>query len=435
MKKPNIIRNAAICSILTVSLLCGCADASSTNSAGNSEHQENKETQMTTEENKENVPDKATINTDFNRTLIDFVNNAGFADQNYMVSPTSFRAALALAVAGADTETKAELIHAMGFNDMDEVNAWYSSVTEIISDFDSDLSDRKANFKEEKKWLPDDAQEPDGALIMLNSIWNNTDRNGRFGKDYLKYVKENYSAEANDVTSKNITDKVNKWVNDGTKGLIPYISDDLSYANAVLVNTLYLKSSWINCFEDYCTSSGTFTTLGGEKVQKDFMKQQERFRYYEDGNGKLVVLPLNGGIDAIFVLGDITDIQSVLAKANYEEVIVQLPKFDVETSLSEQELIHYLNEQGARLAFTPDADFSVMCPDTSWLISDIIQKTRIKVDESGLEAAAATAIIAVEGAIFEEFKPKEFIADEPFKFYICAGDNDSEMLFCGQIVE
>ncbi len=56
-------------------------------------------------------------------------------------------------------------------------------------------------------------------------------------------------------------------------------------------------------------------------------------------------------------------------------------------------------------------------------------------DESGLEAAAATAIIAVEGAIFEEFKPKEFIADEPFKFYICAGDNDSEMLFCGQIVE
>ncbi len=360
MKKPNIIRNAAICSILTVSLLCGCADASSTNSAGNSEHQENKETQMTTEENKENVPDKATINTDFNRTLIDFVNNAGFADQNYMVSPTSFRAALALAVAGADTETKAELIHAMGFNDMDEVNAWYSSVTEIISDFDSDLSDRKANFKEEKKWLPDDAQEPDGALIMLNSIWNNTDRNGRFGKDYLKYVKENYSAEANDVTSKNITDKVNKWVNDGTKGLIPYISDDLSYANAVLVNTLYLKSSWINCFEDYCTSSGTFTTLSGEKVQKDFMKQQERFRYYEDSNGKLVVLPLNGGIDAIFVLGDVTDIQSALSKAKYDEVIVQLPKFDVETSFSEQELIHYLNEQGARLAFTPDADFSVM---------------------------------------------------------------------------
>ena len=270
---------------------------------------------------------------------------------------------------------------------------------------------------------------------MLNSIWNNTELNGRFGKDYLEYVKKNYSAEANDVTSKDITQKVNSWVNDGTNGLIPTISNDLSYANAVLVNTLYLKSSWINCFEDYCTSSGTFTTLGGEKVQKDFMKQQEHFRYYEDSKGKLVVLPLNGGIDAIFVLGDITDLQSALSKTSYEDVIVQLPKFEVETSLSKNELIDFLKEQGAALAFTNDADFSVMCPDTAWLISDIIQKTKIKVDEDGLEAAAATAIIAVEGAALEEIMPKEFIANEPFKFFICAGDEDCEMLFCGQIVE
>ena len=428
MKKVIKIRNAVICSILAVSLLSGCSASSTDTSV-------DKETQMTNEDKNDSVLDKEILNSDFDKTLIDFVNNAGFADKNYMVSPTSFRAALALAVAGADTETKDELIHAMGFNNMDEVNAWYNSVTEIISDFDSDISARKADFKEEKKWLPDDAKEPEGALIMLNSIWNNTDLNGKFGKDYLKYVKKNYSAEANDVTSKNITDKVNKWVNNGTNGLIPSISNDLSKANAVLVNTLYLKSAWTNCFEDYCTSSDTFTTLSGDKVEKDFMKQQEYFRYYEDSNGKLVVLPLNGGIDAIFTLGDITDIQAALKKADYDDVLVHLPKFDVETSFDQNEFIDYLNQQGAVLAFTQDADFSVMCPDTAWLISDIIQKTRIKVDEDGLEAAAATAIIAVEGAMFEESKPKEFIANEPFKFYICAGDDDSEMLFCGQIVE
>ena len=432
MKKLIKIRNAAICAVLAASMLSGCAEAKSTSN----DTSVSKETQiMPSEDKNESTYNKDIVTTEFDKTLIDFVNNAGFADQNYMVSPTSFRAALALAVAGADTQTKEELFHAMGFNDMDEVNAWYNSVTEIISDFDSDISAIKANFEEEKEWLPDDAQEPDGALIMLNSIWNNTELNGRFGKDYLEYVKKNYSAEANDVTSKDITEKVNSWVNDGTNGLIPTISNDLSYANAVLVNTLYLKSSWINCFEDYCTSSGTFTTLGGEKVQKDFMKQQEHFRYYEDSKGKLVVLPLNGGIDAIFVLGDITDLQSALSKTSYEDVIVQLPKFEVETSLSKNELIDFLKEQGAALAFTNDADFSVMCPDTAWLISDIIQKTKIKVDEDGLEAAAATAIIAVEGAALEEIKPKEFIANEPFKFFICAGDEDCEMLFCGQIVE
>ena len=114
---------------------------------------------------------------------------------------------------------------------------------------------------------------------------------------------------------------------------------------------------------------------------------------------------------------------------------MKLPKFDVETSFSQNEFIDYLKEAGAELAFTQDADFSVMCPDTSWLISDIIQKTRIKIDEDGIEAAAATVIMMTEGAFFEEVTPKEFIADKPFKFYICGGADDSEMLFCGQIAE
>jgi serpin B len=122
-------------------------------------------------------------------------------------------------------------------------------------------------------------------------------------------------------------------------------------------------------------------------------------------------------------------------KAYSDEVIVKLPKFDIETSFSENEFIAFLQSRGAGLAFTQDADFSVMCPDTSWLISDIIQKTRIKIDEDGLEAAAATAIMMTECALVEESKPREFIADQPFKFYICDGENDSEILFAGQVVE
>ncbi len=432
MKKTNKIKSAAICSILAISMLCGCSVSGSVSPEKNPGEGQ---MQMTEPETNQNQTASNAVNTDFNKTLIEFVENSGFSDKNYMVSPTSFRAALALAVAGADTKTKEELIHSMGFKDMDEVNEWYTTVTDMISDFEQDIATEKQNFKEEKKWLPDDAKEPDGALVMLNSIWNNTDLNGKFGKEYLKYVKKNYNAEANNVNSKNITEKVNKWVNNGTNGLIPSISNDLSNANAVLVNTLYLKSSWFDSFEEYNTSSDTFTTISGEKVQKEFMNQTERFRFYEDDNGKLIVLPLHGGVDAVFVLGSITDMHEALNKAEYEEVIVKLPKFDVETSFSQNEFIDYLKEQGAELAFTEDADFSVMCPDTSWYISDIIQKTRIKVNEDGIEAAAATAIMMTEGAFFEENTPKEFIADKPFKFYICAGSNDSEMLFCGQLVE
>ncbi len=448
MKKMINGRNLAICSVLTASMLTGCANISSNGQVAHTGDEmvqtisvEEDDKTLTENGNEtEKIEDEpAMVNTkiteDFDKELMEFVEESGFAEQNYMVSPTSFRAALALAVAGADTETKEELIRAMGFNDMDEVNAWYASVSHIIEDFDTDIRAAVKDYNQNKEWYPDDTEKPEGALILLNSIWHNSDRNGKFGKEYVNYVEKNYAAAAYEENAAKITGEVNNWVKKGTNGLIPSISDDLSGANAVLVNTLYLKSSWVNCFESYATSTGTFTTAKGEKVEKEFMNQKERFRFYEDAKGKLIVLPLKGGVDAVFVLGDVGDVNKALEKAYYEDVIVKLPKFDVESSFNQKEFIQFLRERGAGLAFIEDADFSVMCPDTPWMIDDIIQKTRIKVNEDGLEAAAATAILMVDGALPIETKPKEFIADQPFKFYICAGEDDSEVLFCGQVVE
>lgn len=376
-----------------------------------------------------------TATSEFDKALMDFVESQGYEDENYMVSPTSFRAAMALCIAGADTETKEELIRAMGFESMEEVNAWYGSVLDISESFDDIIKEDKKNFKKNREYYSDDAVAPDGALVILNSIWNNTDKNGKFSSDYLNYVESYYSAEAHDVKAKDITDKVNSYVNDGTRGLIPYVSSDLSKASSVLVNTIYLKSAWLNSFNAYATKEGTFTTSKGEQVTKDFMGQQERFKFYEDEKGKLVVLPLSGGLYAIAVLGDIDDINAALDKAEYQEVYVKLPKFDVETDMSNGEFVEFLKTRGAELAFDDDADFSVMCPDTSWQVSGIIQKTNVKIDEEGLEAAAATAIMMEATAAQDEEEPKEFIADEPFKFFICGGYNSREVLFCGHIVE
>ena len=76
-----------------------------------------------------------------------------------------------------------------------------------------------------------------------------------------------------------------------------------------------------------------------------------------------------------------------------------------------------------------------MSDDMSVFISDIIQKTKIKVDEEGIEAAAATAIMMTEGAFLEQPEVKEFTADEPFKFMILTASEEPELLFYGQIVE
>ena len=214
-----------------------------------------------------------------------------------------------------------------------------------------------------------------------------------------------------------------------TNGLIPSISNDLSYADLVLVNTLYLRAGWVNSFEDYATKEGDFTTISGDVVKKDFMHQQNHFRYYEDENGKFVILPMNGGINAVFILGEVDDVAGKIASAVPEEVNVSLPKFEAETSLSNSELVDFCKERGAADAFTVNADFSLMSDDMSVFISDIIQKTKIKVDEEGIEAAAATAIMMTEGAMLEQPEVKEFTADEPFKFMILTDAEEPELLF------
>ena len=66
----------------------------------------------------------------------------------------------------------------------------------------------------------------------------------------------------------------------------------------------------------------------------------------------------------------------------------------------------------------------------------IIQKTRIKLDEEGVEAAAVTFIGMDEKGLAVPNEPKVFNADRPFSFYIYATCNDTTaMMFAGEIVE
>ena len=437
MKKRII---SAILSVLVVSgIISGC---------GNTKTQGN--TQVVFQEDGISTPDENTadatntpisdipevdINMDFNSSLIDFIEKYGFADKNYLISPTSFRAALALTVSGADNETKDELLKAMGFNSMDELISWYEGVTASVDSYNNWLKNAQDEFNEYRDYYEDDAQAPDGAFDLENSIWRNTKSSGKLSKKYIEYVKETFGATAENVSEKKITDTVNSWINENTNGLIPSISNDLSYADLILVNTLYLRTSWVNDFFEPATQEGNFRTLSGETAKKDFMSQQDKFRYYEDKNGKFVVLPMNGGINAVFILGEVDDVVSKIANASIEEVAVKLPKFELETSFSENQLIDFCKARGAGQAFTLDADFSLMSDDMQLFISDIIQKTKIKVDEKGIEAAAATAVIMTESCALEEPEVKEFFANQPFKYMILTDSDSPELLFYGQLVE
>jgi serpin B len=301
----------------------------------------------------------------------------------------------------------------MGFDNEDEMNAWYEKVS--VS--------------------PD----PTGMFMtykLLNSAWHNLDKAGTISSDYKDIIREKYNAEANDVSADEITGAVNKWVDEGTEGLIPKVSDNLSEEDLVLVNTIYLKCSWFNEFDKMATSEGDFTAYDESTVSKEFMEQTGAYRYYEDSDGKFVIMPMKNGISAVFALGNIDDVLGKIDKVSGETVHIKLPKFDTDTSFENEEMSEFIKSRGAAVAFSPGADFSVMSSDSDLFISGIIQQTKIKVDEEGIEAAAASMVSVLgSGLPGEEGDIKQFIADKPFKFYIITDTEVPEVLFCGQIVK
>ena len=120
----KIISLGTLLSVLTA-LLSGCGTV----------HTSSQDTMQTTEQPAvQETKEPATVihtdgTDDFTASLIRFIEENGYKDKNYIISPASFRAALALAAAGADSNTKEELLSAMGFNNMEDLNRLYSSVT------------------------------------------------------------------------------------------------------------------------------------------------------------------------------------------------------------------------------------------------------------------------------------------------------------------
>lgn len=350
--------------------------------------------------------------------LIAYLRGNGMAEKSFTVSPLSLKAALALTALGAEGETQQQILNALGFQTVEELTAWYASVLIGVADFDGSI------FGQDKA---------DCAYHVVNAIFHNTDCDGEFREAYKENVSKLLAAEANSYAAEQITAAINQWVNDQTAGMIPSIVSDASKAAAVLVNALYLKTKWTEPFGEI--GMRDFTTVKGETEQKEFITKTDTFRYYDNKKTQMVVIPLQGGVSMALILGEDADLSAMLRAADTSRVRVTLPKFEVETSFSNKEFVSYLSASGCRQMFVDGgAEFNPMFTQELF-VDDIIQKAKVKVDENGLEAAAATAIILNRATAMPSAQPVDFTADRPFRFVIFREDNAPELLFWGQVMD
>ncbi len=345
-------------------------------------------------------------------------------DGNYMISPLSLRYALGMLIAGSAGRTLNELLGAFHVTDVGEFEEYIKQ----FNAFEDGFNESAGKEEEERRMIR-----------LANSVWKREDLPD-FNENY-KLRLQMYKAEHYDFELTDIVKRVNEWAKIKTEGMIPeLLPADFSTDNlaVILMNALYFKSSWVDQFSCDSTREGDFTKADGTAVTKQFMKLTDSFRYYSDNETTLVTVPMKGSAAVTFVLGKCDNVLEKLDAAEYRNVEIKIPKFEVETSLDNKELVNFMHLCGADLIFSESADFSEMI-DHHIYVNDIIQKTKISLDEYGVEAAAVTVIDTREKAA-DPSDPVRFYADRPFSFFIHTTTSEwtgqkNVIMFEGEITE
>ena len=331
---------------------------------------------------------------------------------NKTLSPVSARYALGLLRAGAEGETRAQLDRLLAGADF---AAWNQALR---------------------------STEGGPTVEVANSIW--FDLSVTPDGNYLNTVAKDFDAQGRTValTAQSGVQAVNRWVAEKTHGLIQSILDQPlpDEAAAVVLNALYFKGDWTFPFDPNNTHDQTFRNGSGKEVQVPFLHSTRRgTQYIRTDTCVGVALPYKGGSlelpqgadpsgDAptnngwwmIALLPKDGTSPERLAAENFDALLgnaadayvrLSLPKFTLEGSY---DLTGPLKDLGLTAAFA-GGDFSPMGKSAKGdlALSSVIQKTYLRVDEKGTEAAAVTGAIVATTA-FNPEEPLELTFDRPF---------------------
>ncbi|MBR2607038.1 MAG: serpin family protein [Bacteroidaceae bacterium] len=339
---------------------------------------------------------------------------------NFCVSPLSASLALSMAANGAEGTTREQMYTTLGFSDTDveKINAHQKKTIGRLSTLDPERV----------------------TLNIANSMWVN--ENFKIKKGFEKNNTKFY-----DATVKNIkfdaaaVNAINDWCAQKTKGKISEIIKEIDpMAQLFLINAIYFNSRWTTVFNKENTKEEEFTKENGEKVKVQMMFQNAKIPYYENDYMQmaaksfgdeyfemLFILPREGvTMDrCVELLADSFDTWNKAREK--EEVNLSLPRYKAEYGTS---LKKTLQSMGMSDAFTPGkANFDALSAE-ALCIGNVLQKTFVKVDEEGAEAAAVTSV-SLETMSLGPPQPKNMVLNRPF-IYIIRDRGAGNILFIGK---
>nr|XP_056719382.1 plasminogen activator inhibitor 1 [Euleptes europaea] len=349
-------------------------------------------------------------------------------ERNVALSPHGLAAALALLQAAAGGETRRQLQAAMRYGLAEK------GVPRALRWLQKALTD-PAN---------QDLVETAEALFVQRDLPLAPGFLPRFYQVFRQMVKQ-----VNFTESEAARGIINDWVKQHTAGMIQdFLREGTldEMTRLVLVNAIHFKGRWRTPFPEDATRLRLFHKLDGSSVSVPMMEQTGKFCYGEFSTPEQVEydvleLPYQGETLSMFIAAPFEDtpLSALTAALDAQQVAdwksglfcatrhLVLPKFTLETECDLREPLEAL---GLRAMFDPQAaDFSSLSDQESLFVAQALQKVKIDVNESGTEAASATAAV-----VYARMAPLEIVMDKPFLFVVRHNPTGA-VLFMGQVME
>ena len=360
------------------------------------------------------------------------VREAAGAERNFVISPLSIHAALAMVTAGARGDTRRELLGFLGSASLDELHR--SPAIKLVGRLNGLTQ-----------------------TSFACGVW--VDQRRALRPEFTATGASRYVATAESVDFVSGAElarrRVNAFVADATNQRIHDILPPGSVHSStavVLANALYFKGAWRRPFDVF---TAPFHIPGGTTVRvpsmttgrSQYIALYPGFRalklpYRTDGDRQaaafymLILLPDNATLSLTDLYGMAVSMPEFIRKHTPEEEVpvgqFMVPKFKF---TSEYEASSDMQKLGVTTAFK-GGDFSGMVSggDGRLSIGGVLHKATIEVDEQGTVAAAATAIVMYGSALRSE-PPHlvDFVADRPFLFAVVE-ERTGTTLFLGHVV-
>ncbi len=335
-------------------------------------------------------------------------------EDTFVFSPFSVYLALAAMMDGATGQTAEDMAAALCPEGMDE-----------------------AAFQEGIRALLALLEQDEGSLIQISTLVTLAPRyqlTAGFAEAVSNYFGGTTATA--DFADPQTMEDLNQWAREQTNGMIdPLLTEPLDPDTALaLLNSVYFLGRWQSCFDPSLSYEADFHGSDGVS-QQTFMTQEGTFDYAETDVFQSVSLPYAGGAAMRLFLpkeGKTTgDVLASLQQGRPEYTpglgTVTLPRFETESTLPLDSIL-----QSAGLASMYQGGFTELATaegvPADLLITEVLQKAKISVDEEGTEAAAVTIVAASDGAFLPQGEPFRFLADRPFVYTIDYGNTS---LFLG----